>query len=44
MFKKLALIGLGLIGSSISHIVRKNNLVENISGAAQSEKTRDISS
>ncbi|MGI9381139.1 MAG: prephenate/arogenate dehydrogenase family protein [Methyloligellaceae bacterium] len=43
MFKKLALIGLGMIGSSISHIVRKNNIVESISGAAKSEKTRDIS-
>ena len=41
IFKKLALIGLGLIGSSISHAARRANLVERISGHARSGATRE---
>ncbi len=40
MFRKMALIGLGLIGSSLSHVARRNGLVEKIAGAAPSESTR----
>lgn len=40
MFQKLALIGLGLIGSSISHAARRGGLVGTISGAARSAQTR----
>ena len=41
MFDRVALIGLGLIGSSLSHAVRRRNLARTIVGTAQSEKTRD---
>lgn len=41
MFERVALIGLGLIGSSLSHAMRRNGLARSIVGHAQSEKTRD---
>ena len=41
MFERAALIGLGLIGSSLSHAMRRNGLARSIVGHAQSEKTRD---
>ncbi len=41
-FRKLALIGLGLIGSSISHAARRGGLVSEISGAARSAPTRQV--
>ena len=41
MFDKIALIGLGLIGSSISHAVRRGGLAGEISGAARSAATRE---
>ena len=41
MFNKLAILGLGLIGSSISHAARRANLVDVISGSARSAKTRE---
>ena len=41
MFQRVALIGLGLIGSSLSHAMRRNGLARSIVGHAQSEKTRD---
>ncbi len=40
-FEKMALIGLGLIGSSISHAARRAGLVGTISGAARSKETRE---
>ncbi len=40
-FNKLALIGLGLIGSSISHAARRGGLVGRISGSARTEATRE---
>ena len=40
MFKRLALIGIGLIGSSISHAARRGGLVGSIAGNAKSEATR----
>lgn len=39
-FEKIALIGLGLIGSSISHAARRGNLVDMISGHARTAETR----
>ncbi len=39
MFEKAALIGLGLIGSSLSHVMRREGLVKTISGAARSKAT-----
>ena len=42
LFERVALIGLGLIGSSLSHAMRRGGLAGTIVGAAQSEKTRDI--
>ena len=39
-FKRVALIGLGLIGSSLSHVMRQRGLAEHISGYARSEATR----
>ncbi len=43
MFEKIALLGLGLIGSSISHAARRAGLVGHISGYARSAETRAIS-
>ena len=40
MFEKMALIGLGLIGSSLSHAARRGGLVKHISGYARSAETR----
>jgi cyclohexadieny/prephenate dehydrogenase len=40
MFEQVALIGLGLIGSSISHAIRRAGLAERITGSARSEATR----
>jgi len=42
LFEKMALIGVGLIGSSIAHGARKNGLVGHISATARSEETRRI--
>ena len=41
MFDKIALIGLGLIGSSISHAVRRGDLAGRLVGAARSAQTRE---
>jgi cyclohexadieny/prephenate dehydrogenase len=40
MFEKIALLGLGLIGSSLSHAARRGGLVTHIAGHAQSAETR----
>jgi len=39
-FNKMALIGIGLIGSSISHAARRAGLVETIAGHARTKETR----
>jgi len=39
MFEHVALIGIGLIGSSISHAVRRKGLVRSISGSARTKAT-----
>lgn len=41
LFDRVALIGLGLIGSSLSHAIRKYELAGAISGHARSETTRN---
>ena len=40
MFERLALIGVGLIGSSIAHAARQHGLVREIVATARTEKTR----
>jgi len=40
-FQKVALIGLGLIGSSLSHVMRREKLAQTISGHARSAETRE---
>ncbi len=40
-FEKVALIGLGLIGSSLSHVMRREKLAKVISGHARSAETRN---
>jgi len=42
MFKRVALLGLGLIGSSIAHAVRRGGLAEHIAGHARSTETRAV--
>lgn len=41
IFEKVALIGIGLIGSSISHALRRGKLAATIVGSAKTEATRD---
>jgi cyclohexadieny/prephenate dehydrogenase len=41
LFERVALIGIGLIGSSLSHAIRKHRLAQHIAGHAQSQRTRD---
>ncbi|MFZ5792561.1 MAG: prephenate/arogenate dehydrogenase family protein [Pseudomonadota bacterium] len=40
LFGRVALIGLGLIGSSLSHAMRRAGLAGHIAGTARSERTR----
>ena len=42
LFDKVFIIGLGLIGSSIAHSIKKNQVANEIIGFAKSEKTRKI--
>ena len=39
MFDRVALIGLGLIGSSLAHVMRREHLAGHIAGATRSEAT-----
>jgi cyclohexadieny/prephenate dehydrogenase len=41
LFARVALIGIGLIGSSLSHAMRRAGLAGHISGYAQSARTQD---
>ncbi len=41
MFERVALIGIGLIGSSLSHAMRRGHLAAEIVGHAKSEATRE---
>lgn len=40
LFDRVALIGIGLIGSSLAHVMRKQKLAAEITGYARSEATR----
>lgn len=40
LFSRIALIGIGLIGSSLAHVIRQKKLAGEISGYARSEATR----
>src|SRR5262249_47869579 len=42
MFERVALIGLGLIGSSLSHAMRRRGLARTIAGTARTERTRNL--
>jgi cyclohexadieny/prephenate dehydrogenase len=42
MFKRVALIGLGLIGSSLAHAMRRGKLVGHIAGHAKSAASRKL--
>ena len=42
IYQKVALIGLGLIASSMAHAMRRDGLAETITGTARSAETRDI--
>jgi cyclohexadieny/prephenate dehydrogenase len=42
LYDRVALIGLGLIGSSLSHVIRREKLSRHISGHARSAETRKI--
>ncbi len=42
MFEKVAVLGLGLIGSSLCHAMRQKGLAKSIVGHAKSEETRKI--
>ena len=41
MFDKVTLIGIGLIGSSLAHVMRRERLADHIAGHARSSATRD---
>lgn len=41
-FEKVALLGLGLIGSSLAHVIRARGLAKTIAGHARSEETRRV--
>ena len=41
LFDQIALIGLGLIGSSLGHALKRDELVGHIAGTARSKATRD---
>ena len=42
MFEKVAVLGIGLIGSSLCHVMRQKGLAKSIVGHAKSEATRKI--
>ena len=39
-FERVALIGIGLIGSSLAHVMRREKIAAHITGYAKSEATR----
>lgn len=42
MFERVALLGLGLIGSSIAHAAKRAKIARHVAGHARSEETRQI--
>ena len=43
LFERVALIGIGLIGSSLAHVIRREKIANHIAGYAKSEETRNTS-
>lgn len=43
LFDRIALIGLGLLGSSLGHALKRDGLVNHVAGTARSKATRDKS-
>jgi cyclohexadieny/prephenate dehydrogenase len=41
LFARVALIGLGLIGSSLARVIRREELAAHVAGSAPSQRTRD---
>jgi len=41
LFDRVALIGLGLIGSSLARVIKRDHLAGHVAGTARSQKTRD---
>jgi cyclohexadieny/prephenate dehydrogenase len=41
LFDRVALLGIGLIGSSLAHVLRRRGLASHIAGHARSRRTRD---
>ena len=41
LFDRVALISIGLIGSSLAHVLRQRGLAGHIAGHARSRRTRD---
>jgi cyclohexadieny/prephenate dehydrogenase len=41
LFQRLALVGLGLIGSSLARVVKRDGLVAHVAGTARTKATRD---
>jgi cyclohexadieny/prephenate dehydrogenase len=41
LFRRVALIGLGLIGSSLARVIKREGLADHIAGMARSQRTRD---
>jgi cyclohexadieny/prephenate dehydrogenase len=41
LFKRVALVGLGLIGSSLARVIKREGLAGHVAGTARSQKTRD---
>lgn len=41
LFRRIALIGIGLIGSSLSHVIRRDGLAEHIAVSARTQQTLD---
>ena len=41
LFQRVALIGLGLIGSSLARVIKREGLAGHVAGTARSQKTRD---
>jgi cyclohexadieny/prephenate dehydrogenase len=41
LFNRVALIGLGLIGSSLARVIKREGLAGHVAGTARSQKTRD---
>jgi cyclohexadieny/prephenate dehydrogenase len=41
-FERVAIIGIGLIGSSLCHVIRREKIAGHIAGYAKSAETRNV--